>query len=682
MWLIKVRHKKLQMFLTGILLLASAGLLNMCLCLAGELVSFSEIAINERNSPDGYVFDIGTKRFEDNFTDDSYLNEIESVSALTGKAVTVPILYNGKDFAQMFDLILSAGDWKDFGYLELVEGEENANGPNTGEVWLAEVLTETNGVKLGENITLHYAEPLELTISGVYRSSAFPKAAGFSPMLVNAADLHFAESEQDGAMFAVNIRDYSSDKLTGMFQSSQYAFAARSRDVLRNSMIGFANMLTALGILAAIILFIVSMVIIGYIVRNNIMKEYRIIGVYKSLGYTSKVISGFYIVGYMVVGAVAVTSGAFASLNLVEAAGNMLAAFVTPFKLGNAALIITVITVFGVLAMLYINLKLQFSRINKISPVEAISIGMTKVEKTLPQSAVKNAKTSFAMAVNELLKYKKSSGLLILAVTMSMFLCLFFGMAYHSADTMKDNRNIWVNLPKCEVYVTGRLNGTAQDYISQSSLVGTAVYGDYGYGNAKLEGYPDALDYELYDVYTSFPDEVTGVRMTEGQSPVNKYDAAISVNLLAKLHLKVGDPLNLTIGSVTKEYTVSGAYETMGTDIMLTADAVSECIDYTPSRAFIWLNDINDYENFKRDIENNLPETAVYRDWFALDYTLSATSDMLKPISAVLIIAFITFSMLSVLILLMMDIKNRRRRYGIMKSFCSFPTVKLPAIWI
>jgi hypothetical protein len=337
--------------------------------------------------------------------------------------------------------------------------------------------------------------------------------------------------------------------------------------------------------------------------------------------------------------------------------------------LSGASTIVSISTILGVLALLYLNLKLQFARIRKISPVEAISIGLTKIERKLPQSAVKNAKTPFVMAVNELLKYKKSSGLLLVAITMSMFLCLFFGMAYHAANTMKENVNLWVNLPKCEVYVTGRLNDAARAYITKSEYVETAVYGDYGFGNAKLEGYPDAPDYELYDVYTSFPDEVTGVRMIEGRSPVNKYDAAISVNLLSKLHLSVGDLIDLSIGGVTKEYTVTGSYETMGTDIMLMADAVADCVEYSPSRAFIWLNDINDYENFKRDIEGNLPETAVSSEWFALEYTLSATSDMIKPISIVLIIAFIAFSFLSVLIVLMMDIKNMRKRHGIMKSF-------------
>ncbi len=668
MWLIKMKHKKLQLLLTGILLLASAGLLNMCLCIAFELKSFSHVAINETNSPDGYVFDIGTKNFKDNFPNTDYLDEIESVTALTGKAVTAPILYNGNDFKQMYDLMLSADGWKDFGYLELVDGEDRANGPKKGEVWLAEVLTETNNMKLGDTLTLHYAEPLELIISGVFRSTCFPKAVGYSPMLVNPADLETASHEQDGAMFAVNIKDYSSDRLIEMFQESQYSFDTRSRDVIRNSMMSFSDLIASVGVLASSFIFIISMVILGYIIRNNLMKEYRTIGVYKSLGYTSKSIAGFYIAGYMTVGVIAVVLGSFASINLVESVGNILAAFVTPFKLSGNVFAVTIFTILVILALLYLNLRLQFAKIKKISPVEAISIGTAKTERKLPQSAVKNAKTPFMAAVNELIKYKKSSALLLLAITLPMFLCLFFGMAWNSADTILDNGNLWFNLPKSELYVTGRLNNDAQDYISHSKYVKTAVYGDYGLGNCKLEGYPDAPDYELYDVYSSFPEESTEVRMAEGKSPKNKYDAAVSTNLLSKLHLSVGDPLPLTIGGITKDYTISGSYETMGTDIMLTAGAVSECIDYTPSRAFIFLNDINDYERFKRDIEMNLPETAVYKEWFALKYTIKSVSDMIKPISLVLIIAFVSFSLLSVIIVLMADNKNWRRKYGIMKA--------------
>ncbi|GEM_PF-1660737 len=669
MWLVKLRHKKLQMLLTGAMLLAVSALLNMSLCLMGELASFSERAINEQNCPDGYIFTIGTKQFQDNFTDDHYQDDIQKVSPLHGKAVTVPIRYGEKDITQLYDMVLAADDMHDFNYFELLTGDKN--GPDTGEVWLSEVLTKPNHIKPGDKIVLQYARPLELTVTGVYRSTCFPKGIGYSPMLVNSTDLALIEGEKDAALFAVNIKNYSDDHLKELFQDSSYSVATRSRNDVQASLMEYSASLGAIGAMAAFTIFIVAMIILWYIIKNNLLKEFRTIGVYKSLGYTSKDIARFYTTGYLVIGGIAITTGAIAALKLVKIIGSMLTEYVDDFMLTKTASAISIITIFILMILLSVNLKLAFRKVRSITPVEAITIGTTKTEQKLPQSIIKNARSPLAIAVNELFKYKKASVMTVLAITMSMFLCMFFQMIWFSADTILDNRSRWFCLPESDAYISGTISADLQSYLQENEYVKTVVCGDFMIGYCKPEGYPNAPGFVGYDAYSDFSEEVTGIKMLKGTGPGNNQEVAVGKNLLSMLSLDLGDFVSLTLNGITKQYKISGIYETVsdrGRKIMLTTQAVAECKDYSVSRAYVRLNNEGDYESFKQDIESRFASSTVSREWFAMENSVESIQSMLKSISMLLVLAFFSFSLLCIMIVLTMDMKNWRKKYGIMKS--------------
>jgi len=666
MWFRKITQKKVQMFLTGIMLFSVAGMLNMSLCLVGELASFAKQAINERNCPSGYIFTIGTKNFEDHFIDDSYLSSIEAMSGLSGKATTVPILYNDFNIARLHDTMLSATNWRDFGYLELVMG--NADIPNEGEVWLSEVLTKQIGMKLGDKIIIKYSEPLELSVSGFYRSTCFPKGIGYSHMLVNPADLTYAQNEDDASFFAVNIKEYSDYNMRELFKDSLYSVDTRTRDDVRRTMMEYSGPLGATVAIASVIVIIITMVILRYVVRNNLMKEFNTIGVYKSLGYSTKEISRFYSVGYMLVGAVSIIIGIFCSLGLVLVIGDMLTEYVQPFSLTNTALVISFTTFFAVMILLYANLKFSFRKVREITPIKAINLGSIKAEKKLPQPLIKNAKTPTAMAINELFKYKRTSAMTVLSISMLMFLSMFLQMIWYSTDKMQENRNLWFCLPKSDVFIVGNLNDDLQKALRQSSYVDNVIYGDFMIGYCKLA---DTPDYVGYDAYSNYDEDITGVRMVSGVGPQSKNEVAVGTSLLATLNLSINDPLSLIINGVTKEYIISGAYETItsgGKKIMLTTETVAECKDYAASRAFVWLNSKDNFENLKLDIESRFADVAVDQEWFAIQNSTESIQYMIMSISMLLLISFVVFSMLNVAIVLSLDMKNWRRKFGIMKS--------------
>jgi len=244
-------------------------------------------------------------------------------------------------------------------------------------------------------------------------------------------------------------------------------------------------------------------------------------------------------------------------------------------------------------------------------------------------------------------------------------------MVWHSADTILKNQNRWFCLPINDVYVSGNIDEELQSYLQENSYVKSAVYGDFMIGYCKPEGCPNAPDFIGYDAYSDFTQEITGLRMLKGHGPKNKDEVAVGKNLIPMLHLAVGDPISLTLNGITRQYRISGIYETVsdnGLKIMLKTEAVEECKDYSVSRGFIRLYNPQDYGAFKKDIEERFAGVAVSENWFAVENSVESISDMLKSISLVLVIAFLLFSMLNILIVLTMDIKNWHKKYGVMKS--------------
>lgn len=672
MWLKKMQHKKLQFILVGLVLFITAGLFNMCLSFTGELSGFSKKGINEENSPDAYLLTIGTSDFNNYFTDGKNREEVESVTTLAGKTISVPIKYNGNDITMYYDMMLSADEYQKWGYLEVVGGDKNEAPPSVGEVWISETMAVPNHIKTGDMITLEYAQPLELKVTGIYRTTCFPKAVGFSPMLVAKEDLSKALNSQDAALFAVNIKNYSDSRIDELFGSSAYCIVARSRDDAQANLTEFSNMFGVIGTLAAFVIFFVAMVILKFIIKNNLIKEFRTIGIYKSLGYSTGQIKGFYMKGFMFTGIIAITLGAFISLSVVYMIGKLSTEYVEGFAISTISVLISTISILILMALLYINLRSALKRVGKITPVEAIAVGTAASDKKLKPSVLKYSKTPFSMAVNDIFKYKKSSVMMSLVLTSSIFLSMLFVMIWFSSIKMTENSNLWFCLPKSDTYITGDISEELKEYLNNSPYVKSAVYGDFSYTKeAKLPDNEKITGSIRYDAYSDFSENITGIHI-KGQIPKSKNELVAGVKLLKAAGLQIGDKLKLTINNVTKEYNITGSYNTVadsGQKVMMTTDALRESIpEYNSSRAYIRLNNRTDLAAFKNEMERKFTGVVVDRKWLALENSVESIRVMLETISSILVAIFIMFSILNIVIVVMMDNKNWRRKFGIMKS--------------
>ena len=150
MWLKKIKHKKMQMFLVGLVLFATTVLCTMCIAFTLELNSFAQKGITEKNCPDLFVFDSGTDGFKQNLRTAEVKDNLENVKSIAGKTISVPILYEGNDISLYDDSLLDASKYSEFGFI--TKDDPTQNLPNAGEVWLSKTVSEPNHIKIGDTI--------------------------------------------------------------------------------------------------------------------------------------------------------------------------------------------------------------------------------------------------------------------------------------------------------------------------------------------------------------------------------------------------------------------------------------------------------------------------------------------------------------------------------------------------
>lgn len=666
MWKKKIKQKKVQLCMVGIILFIVSVLLSLCIGFTAELSAFSKNGINDKNCPDAYLLSTGTTDIKD-FTSDEKV-DIKDVYVLEGKTLSVPIQWKDKDISMYYDMMLDGSELEAWKYMSTTSGQA----PNEGEIIISETLAIPNNINIGDTITVKYENPISFKVVGFYHTTCFPKAIGCAPIIGNRVDIEKLQSEKDAAFFALNFENYNQD-IHDIFMLSPYCSVLRSRENVRENLIEFSSVISTIGILAALLVFIVALLIMSYIIKNDILKELHTIGIYKGLGYNSKQIQNIYMIGYMIVGIVAVIIGSCCSIIGIQKLCNMITKYVGGFRITCVSGIVLMTTIVVLSLVVYINLRVGLGKIKKISPLVAISMGSTMTDTVMKKSVIKNASTPFQMAINEIFKYKKKNIMAIIAIMVSVYLSLLFTMIWYSSDRMLDNCNLWFCLPKNHAYISGNISEELIDYLDNNSMIKSAVEGDFSYKmEATVVDYPEIDRSIRYDAYSTLDPSVLGMKITEGSAPINNDEIIIGEGLQHQTGIKIGENINLCINKKTVSYKVVGIFDTVADNsvkFMMTTDGLKESIpDYHYTKAYILLNNKKDYAKIKSDIESKFNGVTVDTSWFAMENSVESIQQMLEMMSIVLVIAFLIFPLINITVMVIMNQKSKHKKYGVLKA--------------
>ena len=232
------------------------------------------------------------------------------------------------------------------------------------------------------------------------------------------------------------------------------------------------------------------------------MKEYKSIGIYKSMGFSSKEIQGIYLKSYGLVVIISSLLGCLISIPISTYICRIIFKYLGKysFDFNSFLILIGIFLLFNFIILG--GIKLTLMRINKIKPVEAINIGLKSSKEKFKKSIIKDNSSSIAMAINDIFKYKKQNLVMLIIFILVFYISISFTNIYNSVDKIDDNFSNWFGTPRSDMVITAAMDEKntvkgIKEYLETSDLIESQNSWDY-YSNRLI-----SIDNTKYEVDTS-----------------------------------------------------------------------------------------------------------------------------------------------------------------------------------
>jgi len=684
MWLKKLKRKKVQCLLIGALLFLSSLIFASSLSMMTSIKGYVKDYYANDKLYDLILYNSNESAAEDIQKWCSSNSNIKEVKAFEAFASGNDVYRKEENLKISMYAVVPLEDTNNLPFaINSITSLNNESCPREGEVWVTQLLAKNFNIALGDTLTFKTkGKEVNLKVTSLINDSNQPSSLSsqiiFYTNKNNAKDFYSLTKAPLVFIDAKAGKNYTEllNELTNAVKVGGFSF---NKNGLINTSTTVSSAVGGMCTLASLLVFIVSVMLIRYILWNNIFKEYKSIGIYKALGFSKKKILGLYIIGYSLIAFVGSVLGAICSIPVINFTASRVLKYIGKFN-GvsiNFSVILATIVIFSFVVI--INLYFVIRRTNKISPVEALRTGVTSSKKKLTKSLIKNTTAPLALAVNDIFKYKKISAFITLALTLALTLVLLFGNLNMTITKMQENTNIWFGLPKSNLTISAPLatsTGALKEVINEiksDSRVENYVYGSILYSGVELDTKKYPIDSSIYDIFVmNSYDNTLGFTIINGHNPKCFNEVAVGLNLLKETGLSVGDNIELSINNKKNSYLITGSYNSMmcnGYGIrMLNAAIEKENPDFLGSELFLNLKDTSQLEAFKKEMNDKFSNLDANEIHTMLKYTIGSIPGTIFPLSSLLIVVFIAFSSITILNIIAMIIRDNRRNFGIMKS--------------
>ena len=682
MWLSKIKKKKLQYILLGVIFAIAIALISVSSIITIVSSSFAEKYYDGDSTPDIEVITVN-----DSVADKSYefyekeKDRLRNYKKYDMISVYTNLSFNDKVNDNSYTFIIPIKDVKDLSNkIEFVEGEEGNKTPEKGEMWISSTTANLKDIGIGDYIKVNdiTGKEVKFKVSAIVNdSNQSSTAIGVIYTYINEDDKSKLEGLSTAKLITMNC-DGDAQKICDElvnYIDEPIEGVALSKDLLIMSATMTSIIIGGLGLMSSIVLVIVLMLILRSNIKNNILKEYKSIGIYKSMGYTSKKIRKIYLNSYGIVSLISSLLGILIGIPLVTWICNIMFKNLGVYKFDLMSLVIMIVAFIVFNLLVYVNLHIAIRSINKINPVEAINIGITSSKEKIKKSLIKNNSSSIAMAVNDIYKYKKNNFIVLIMFTVIFYMATLFINITNTMLTLRENYYQIFGVANSDLVIStsNDMNSSINnivEYLDNDSRVK-----DYYVGNdfEKKKIFMDSEKYEVdsgilnVSLYNKYNEKDFSIR--EGLNPRNNKEIAVSVNIMENNNFKIGDYITLKVEGEDKDFLITGSYASMsgnGQSIRLTTSVISDdCIGNT---FCVKLKDINDYKNMKADIENENKDVLVERYLPGVKDSASQVVETSVPISLILVVGVIIFGLVNIVNMLLSNNIDNRKSYGIMKS--------------
>lgn len=686
MWVKKIKQKKMQFILISIILMVSSFIFAICASFTSTVSSYTQEYYNGEN-----IKDIVVQTYSDETVSkiDSYIKKYETNEndARRTKGVNVDrltFLNNENLDLGMSNLIVYEGKEYHPWEVLITEGANNKV-PSKGSIWISNILADVRDISVGDTIKVKVNNNYEyLTVEALVNDSMSPSTVScYYNIFINKQDYHLFnglmestyigyDSSKEGSEATSALNNYLDGEINGSIYDvwiTEYAASATS------------SITGAVGLIAAVLIFVVSIIIMRFVLWNNILKEYKSIGVYKALGFSSKQIRNIYLKSFGIVGISAIIIGSFISIFYTNYLVKLSVMYIGNFENYTTDFTFIVVTILVMSLILILNLYLLLRKINDVNPVEALRVGITSSKKKFKKSIIKDASSPMEMAINDIFKYRKQNIVILIVLTLVIYLSLFFVSINYSFINMKYNAWNMFGIIQGDVTLdfpsnTDGYNNALEDIKNDSRVK--------GYRENSIDmGMVLSIDTTKYNIQSAMiipficssydNSEDFKVSIVDGRNPRSKDEIAISHQILKDSGLSIGDYIDVKVFGKERRLLITGEYVGMmanNYNVRVTTDIVEDVpVNALPNlNLAVTLNNKEDYEAFKSDYKDKYEECSIDACPSLVNTATLSVIDIIKPVTGVMVSGIVIFSILNIINLIIINNTDNRRNYGVMKS--------------
>jgi len=684
MWLQKLKKKKLQCFLIGMFIFLSTLIFTSSLSLITSITDYVNKYYANEKYYDLILYntnEVATNRALNWCKNNSKIKEVKNIDAFCSGNNLYKSNENLK--VENYEIVPLESMQKPYFGITKVKQLNNNECPKTGEIWVSQIFADSYNVSLGNTLKFKMnSKTISLKVTAVINDSLHPTSMiGTVFLYTNKNSTNdFSSFEKEGIMF-VELK--KGENVKDIEKSLSSAIGSDSFEIDKAELIQWStsiiSMIGGSATLASLLVFVVSVFLIRFIMWNNILKEYKSIGIYKALGFSNKEILKFYIVGYSLIAVIGSTLGVLCSIPIQNYTASKVLKYIGNFNGISVNYNVIMFTVLSFSLIVILNLYFVIRRTYKISPVKAFVTGVTSSRKKLTKSIVKNNCSSLALAINDIFKYKKISTYIAGSLTLALTLVILFGNLNFTISKMSQNLNVWFGIPKASITISSLANNSSEDmkkalsYVKKDKRVKNYVYGSIETSDVALDTQKYKIKNSICSVSTmnSYSDDL-GFTIVKGHNPKNENEVAVSLNVLSDTGLSIGDYIELSIKNKKSTYLIAGSYNSEWENGYCIRMLNSQIEKYSPNfsynEIFVNLKNDNNIQSFERDINRNFTYIDASNIEPLMKYVTNSTPSIVMPITYLLIVVFVLFSSVTILNIIAMIIRDSRRNFGIMKA--------------
>jgi len=486
------------------------------------------------------------------------------------------------------DMTDASGYFANVDRLQFVSGSEQKR-PTDGTIWIPTSLAYKNDISLGDKLTfLVDNEPFTLKVGGIVID--LPYCAPFT----STARIWMSEKDYTQYRktipenYAISLRyeDYKESRIYWHdfenYLAAPYLESVTNFETLSSFYMVINRIIGFVMIFLAFLMILIAIGSIGFTISDDILSNYKTVGIIKSLGMTSANSVSVYLLQYTVLSLFSVAFGIIGSYFLSGIIINNSMSYLKmenemiSFHFGYIAVSIFMLLIFLIFACVFLFAR----KIRTITPVRAIRCDKSEVysykkvsyrtkfiQKTLGFTKLP---VTLTIGFRGIVSKIRASIFIIIVVAMMASVLSFCFTFINSINNIEqtiamwgyDSSDITINVDNLSrisfVEILNKLN--VDNRIKNYNL-----YSDI---NAVIPSVMDIKTGEVLvesmSVWLSVVDgsyDDIGFNNLDGRNPINDKEISIGINLAQNYDIDIGDTITTYIQGKQYSFTVTGIYQ-------------------------------------------------------------------------------------------------------------------------